>query len=177
VKPGEFVSLTGSKLVQAIKGCWELVWKKDSPAGALLCGFEIPEEYRRNDASLSAGRVYLSFPVWTRETLTYAREQKKSVLEKAAEALKEKDEELEKYQAHPNPLMKALHYRNAYAAAEKYWMQPVKVMEQVPEEDEVFELQTDLFCTTRGLVWSKSLPHGQQILLGTANLAAIPQGG
>jgi hypothetical protein len=173
VKQGEFVSLTGSKLVQAIKGCWELVWKKDSPAGALLCGFEIPEEYKRNGAALAAGRVYLSFPVWTKETLVYAREQKKTVLQKAADALKEKDEHMEKYQAHPNPLMKALHYRNAYAAAEKYWLQPVKLMQQVPEENEVFELQKDLFCTTKGLVWSKSLPRGQQVLLGTANLAAI----
>jgi len=177
VKPGEFVSLTGSKLVKAMKGCWELVWKKDAPAGALLCGFEIPEEYKRNDASLSAGRVYLSFPIWTKETLAYAREQKKNVLERAAEALKEKDEELEKYQAHPNPLMKALHYRNAYLAAEKYWLQPVKAMQQVPEEDEVLELQNDLFCTTKGLVWSKTLPRGAQVLLGTANLVVVPQEG
>jgi len=175
IKEGEFVNIGGSQLVKAIKGCWELVWKKDVPAGALLCGFEIPEEYQRNEATLPSGRIYLSFPVWTAETLAYAREQKKSILQAAADALKEKDEELEKYQAHPNLLMKALHYRNAYAAAEKYWLQPVKLMEQVPEEDEVIKLQNDLFCTTKGLVWSKPLPRGVQKLLGTANLALAPQ--
>lgn len=177
IKEGQFINLGGSQLVKAVKGCWELVWKKDSPAGAFLCGFEIPEEYKRNDASLPSGRIYLSFPVWTKETLAHAREQKKQILEAAAEALKEKDEELKKYQEHPNPLMKALHYRNAYAAAEKYWLQPVKAMEMVPEENEVLELQNDLFCTTKGLVWSKSLPRGMQTLLGTANLTPVPQEG
>jgi hypothetical protein len=170
VKEGEFISLTGAKMVKAIKGCWELVWKKDVPAGALLCGFEIPEEYRRNDATLPPGRIYLSFPVWTHETLAYAREQKKRILERAAEALMEKDEELQKYQANPNLFMKALHYRNAYLAAERYWLQPVRAMKQVPDENEVLELQKDLLCTTKGLVWSKSLPRGTQVLLGTANI-------
>lgn len=173
VKEGEFISLTGTKMVKAIKGCWELVWKKDVPAGALVCGFEIPEEYQRNDATLPPGRIYLSFPIWTKDSLAHAREQKKRILEQAAEALKEKDEELEKYQANPNPLMKALHYRNAYLAAERYWLQPVKAMQQVPEEHEVLELQKDLLCTTKGLVWSKALPRGAQVLLGTANLALV----
>lgn len=177
LKQGEFVSLTGSKLVNAIKGCWELVWKKDATAGALLCGFEIPEEYKRNDASLQAGRVYLSFPVWTKDTLAYAREQKKLVLKEAADAIKEKDEALQKYQSDPNLLQKALHYRNAYIAAEKYWLQPLRAMQQVPDEDEVVELQKDLFCTTKGLVWSKALPRGSQVLLGTANLVPVPQEG
>ncbi len=175
-KEGEFISLTGSKMVKAIKGCWELVWKKDVPAGVLLCGFEIPEEYQRNEATLPPGRIYLSFPVWTKDSLAHAREQKKRILEQAAEALKEKDEELEKYQANPNPLMKALHYRNAYLAAERYWLQPVKTVQQIPEENEVMELQKDLYCTTKGLVWSKALPRGSQVLLGTANLAAVVQG-
>lgn len=177
LKHGEFVSLAGTKTVKAIKGCWELVWKEDAPAGALVCGFEISEMYQRNDAILLPGRIYLSFPVWTRETLAYARVEKVRILSTAAEALKEKDAMMEKYFADPNPWMKALHYRNAYAAAELYYNQPVKVVEQVPDEDEVFQLQDNLFCTTRGTIWSKALPRGTSVLLGGASIKPLPQEG
>ena len=175
LKYGEFVSLAGAKTVKAIKGCWEMVWKEDSPAGALICGFEISEEYKRNDAVLSPGRIYLSFPVWTKETLAYAQAEKDRILSKAAEALKEKDAMMEKFYSDPNPLMKALHYRNAYAAAEMYYNQPVKRMEQVPDDDEVIQLQDNLFCTTKGTIWSKALPRGESVLLGAANLKPLPQ--
>ena len=177
LKCGEYVSLAGAKTVKAIKGCWEMVWKEDAPAGALICGFEISEEYKRNDAVLSPGRIYLSFPVWTKETLAYAQAEKDRILSKAAEALKEKDAMMEKFYADPNPLMKALHYRNAYAAAERYYNQPVKSMEQVPGDDEVIQLQDNLFCTTKGTIWSKALPRGDSILLGAANLKPLPQEG
>lgn len=174
-KDGQFVSLEGAQTVKATKGCWELVWKEDVPAGALVCGFEINEEYKRNEAVLSPGRIYLSFPVWTRDTLAYARAEKEQVLSKAAEAIKEKDEMMEKYFSDPNPLMKALHYRNAYAAAERFYNQPVKRVEQVPEENEVFQLQDNLFCTTKGTIWSKTLPRGTSVLLGAANLTPLPK--
>jgi len=175
LKQGEFVSLAGAKTVRALKGCWEMVWKKDSPAGALVCGFEIPEQYQRNEALLMPGRIYLSFPVWTKDTLAFARAEKERVLAKATEALREKDEMMEKYVSDPNPFMKALHYRNAYAAAEKFYRQPVNAVRAVPDSDEVFQLQDDLFCTTKGTIWRKALPRGQSVLLGSASLKPLPQ--
>ena len=71
--------------------------------------------------------------------------------------------------------MKALHYRNAYAAQEKNWNQPVKRYDMVPEEDEVLTLQDDLLLTTKGLLWSKTLPIGEQVLLGTATISLEPK--
>jgi hypothetical protein len=173
VKEGSFVSVLGTQVVKTMKGCWEMVWRKDSPAGAILCGFEIPEEYKRNDATLPKGRIYLSFPVWTKETLAYARSEKERILKRAEELLEEKNQAMEKVQETNNPLMKALHYRNAYAAAEKYVMQPVAKVKEVPEEDEVIALQENLLLTAKGLVWSKDLPRGEQVLLGTANISPV----
>lgn len=52
VEDGQFVSLSGVKHVTGKKGSWEVVWKNDAPAGSLICGFELPESYARNDAHL-----------------------------------------------------------------------------------------------------------------------------
>jgi hypothetical protein len=171
IKEGYFINNRGTQVVKTMKGCWELVWKKDAPAGALLCGFEVPEEYKRNEATLPKGRMYLSFPVWTKETLAFARSEKVRIIERAKECLGARDEELAKMDATPNPLMKALYYRNAYAAVEQYYMQPLKRLESIPDEGDIIAIQDDLFLTTKGLVWSKNLPRGEQVLLGAARLA------
>lgn len=89
----------------------------------------------------------------------------------AEDAMKKKDEEMEKYLSESNILKKALHYRNAYAEFEKYCMYPIERMKQVPEPDEIIEMQEDLLLTTRGTVWSKNLPDGKQELLGTVTVA------
>ena len=163
----------GTKFVKALKGCWEMVWREEAPAGSLLCGFEIPEEYKRNTAILPKGRIYVSFPIWTKEGLRYAQEKKKEVMDKAKELLRLKDEELAKYSETKNPFMKALHYRNAFAHSADYLDLPKKLYEHVPVDEDVVEIQDDLFLTTKGLVWAKNLPNGKQTLLGSAN--AFPE--
>eukprot|EP00980_Cylindrotheca_fusiformis_P004059 scaffold880_cov132-Cylindrotheca_fusiformis.AAC.55 len=170
IEGGHYISLKGMETIKTSKSCWELNWKKDSLAGALVCGMEILEDYERNEATLAKGRIYLSFPVWHQEGLDSARSEKERVTKNAEEALQLKNEEMSKYQETNNPIMKALHYRNAYAAAETYFLQPIKQMEMVPAEDEVLELQDDLFLTTKGLIWSKALPAGHQVLLGSATI-------
>ena len=94
---GHFISQKGIEHIEATKSAWEVNWKKDLPAGALVCGFETPCEYNRNDAVLPKGRIYLSFPIWNEEGLAFAREQKAYVNKAAKEAQKERDEEIEKY--------------------------------------------------------------------------------
>lgn len=168
---GHFISLKGAQQIKTSKSCWELNWTEDAPAGALICGMEILEDYERNDARLSKGRIYLTFPVWNQEGLDSARIEKATVMKAAEEALKLKDEELSKSFETKNPIMKALYYRNAYAAAETYYNQPMKRMKMVPAEDEVIKLQDDLFLTTTGLIWSKVLPAGKQVLLGSATIS------
>ena len=177
IKEGHYITAAGMQLIHSFKGCWEMIWRKDASAGAFLCGFEIPEDYKRNDATLPKGRIYLSFPIWTKEGLDFARQEKVRIMARAKMFLDEKNEELKRYQEATNLLQKALHYRNAYEATEKYWLQPVKSMQQVPDENEVVELQDDLLLTTKGLVWTKSDGiFGKQVLLGTAKLATVVEG-
>jgi hypothetical protein len=173
IKDGHYTGMSGPQEVRALKGSWEMVWRKDAPAGTLLCGFEVPEEYKRNDATLPKGRIYFSFPIWTKDGLVYARSEKESVIAQAKEHLDTRNEQFEKMQATNNPIMKALHYRNAYDAVENYGFQPLKMLEGIPDEDEVIKIQDDLFLTTKGLVWSITLPRGKQVLLGTANIANL----
>jgi hypothetical protein len=174
VEEGTFISQVGQQFVKALNGCWELVWRDGAPAGNLICGLELPEEVKRNEAILPKGKIYITFPVWTKETLEQMQLQKGKIMGLANEALAEKDAELAKMQATGNILQKALHYRNAYAAAEKYFIQPKKQFESVPSKDEVVAFQDDLLVTTKGTVWTKSLPNGKQVLLGAANLKLAP---
>jgi hypothetical protein len=171
IQEGRFIDTSGTRRVKTLKGCWEVVWRKDAPAGALICGFEVPEEYSRNGASLSSGRMYMSFPLWTQEGLAEGMERKQYVLKRVKECIEERDEELMKMEQTNNPLMKALHYRNAYAAMEAYYMQPISSLQHVPDEGETLQFDEDLFLTTRGLIWKKDmLSRGSQVLLGGANI-------
>lgn len=177
VQEGSFTTIQGTQHVRALNACWELIWKDDTPAGALICGFEIPEEYKRNDAVLPSDRMYLSFPIWTKDGLEYGQSEKARVESLVAELISKKNKELEKMNETSNPLMKALHYRKAYEYTEKFGMQPVERLQRIPSNDEVIMLQDDLYLTTTGLAWQKELPKGRQLLLGTAtiNLANPPQ--
>jgi hypothetical protein len=168
---GSFVSMKGQQQVQTLNGCWEMVWRQNALAGSLICGFQVPEDYTRNDASLPKGNIYLSFPIWNKAGLAEAQAIKESTLLRAKQLLTEKDQQLEKMSATPNPLMKALHFRNAAAAMERYEMQDLKRIEIVPSNDEVIPLHDDdLLLTTKGLVFSKegSFHQGRHVLLGTA---------
>eukprot|EP00545_Synedropsis_sp_CCMP1620_P003111 CAMPEP_0119008880 /NCGR_PEP_ID=MMETSP1176-20130426/4000_1 /TAXON_ID=265551 /ORGANISM="Synedropsis recta cf, Strain CCMP1620" /LENGTH=274 /DNA_ID=CAMNT_0006961291 /DNA_START=65 /DNA_END=889 /DNA_ORIENTATION=+ len=170
LKEGSFVDMNGQKTVKTLNGCWEMVWKQNASAGSLICGFDIPEEYSRNDASLDAGRLYLSFPIWTKIGLKEAQEQKEFVMSRTKELMNEKNEHMAKYQADHNPLMKALHYRNAVAAVEKNSFLDLKSVDMVPSSDDIIPLQDDLLLTTKGLVFSKdgSFHRGRHLLLGAA---------
>jgi hypothetical protein len=175
IQEGSFITHLGQQFVKALmNGAWEFVWREGAPAGNLICGLELPEEVKRNGAILPKGKIYMTFPVWTRATLEQMQLQKDKIMDLASQALAEKDAELAKMQKTGNILQKALHYRNAFAAAEKYYIQPKKQYEMVPSHDEVISFQDDLLVTTKGTVWTKSLPNGKQVLLGAANMKLAP---
>ena len=187
VKSGHFIDLTGTVQAQfAPLGSWELVWRKDSPAGSLVCGLDLQQDAVRNHAVLPQGRVYLTFPVWNARSLREYQERKAYVSVTAAQHLQDRDDELQKMQATHNLFAKALHYRNAAAAVEKYSLQPVRSMALVPSDEEVIRLtaatagsttedeDNDLFLTRMGTVWTKNngksglQVFGQQTFLGAA---------
>eukprot|EP00978_Attheya_sp_CCMP212_P010024 scaffold24007_cov49-Attheya_sp.AAC.3 len=170
---GSFISMNGLEQVELENGCWEMVWRDGAPAGSLVCGFDLLHEAKRNDASLTPGKVYMTFPIWTEEGLTEAQDIKKQKEAIFKKHLDEKDLQLEMMQETSNVLMKALHYRNAAAAAEKMWMTDLKNIKMVPSNDEVIHLEKNgLLLTTKGLVWRKeekaAFKPADHTLLGTA---------
>lgn len=174
---GWFIDMTGKKDVQLKNGCWELIWRDGALAGTLVCGFDVTESYTRNDATLSPCRLYLSFPVWSSEGLKTAQKDKKTVMDRARGFVNEKESAFAKMKETSNPIMKALHYRNAYAAMEKYSMENVKAFDMVPSDEEVltFGLDQDMLVTTKGLAFSKEggFQKGQHVLLGAAYAAEV----
>jgi len=152
--------------------CWEMVWRDGAPAGSLVCGFDISDDYHRNDATLPKGKTYISFPVWTTEGLADAREQKA----KSMGYNQAKRDALDEFQQEPNLLLKALKYREACVAAEKCSLYPMRNFAIVPDAEEIVpfrkhqESADDIWLTTRGVVWATELPRGQKVVLGSANI-------
>ena len=44
VKAPSFIGMNGMERVKLDRGGWEMVWRKNSPAGSLICGFDVPKE-------------------------------------------------------------------------------------------------------------------------------------
>jgi len=168
INEGWFIDMSGKKSVKTLNGCWEMVWKENSIAGSLVCGFDIPEEYKRNQATLPKCRLYMNFPLWTKAGLEDALQKKKVMLSRARKFNAEKEMEMEKMQTAQNPIVRALHYRNAASAKDMWRRQNVKQFDTVPSFDEVIQLQDDLLLTTKGMAFSRegTFKRGKHFLLG-----------
>lgn len=172
IQPGQFISMVGREVIDTLQGAWEMVWKKDAPAGTVVFGWDLPKDYVRNEARLPKGLVYVSFPIWSSEGLSEARKRKASVMEACEKKLRERDEALEKYEKETNILKKMMAFREAAAALEEYWSYPVDYMKHVPEAHEIINMRDGLVLSANGFVW-KTLPGGQSSLLGTATAAPV----
>jgi hypothetical protein len=152
-----FIGMNGKQKVPLEHCCWEMVWREGAPSGVIVCGFDVPTEVKRNQASLPAGRLYLSFAVWTKVGLVDAQNHKVDVVNRARKHIKDKEDELVKMDSTSNPLKKAIHFRNAAEATERYQMQDMERsrVQQVPEPEDVVPIKNDLLLATKGLAWSK----------------------
>lgn len=148
-----FIDMTGTQAVRLEQGAWEVVWRDNSPSGSLVVGFNVPDTYQRNDATLPKGKLYMSFPVWTTETLAKAQELKSDAQARGKELLDEKAEAMRKYEADGNILKKAMFYKEALSAAERFSLVPL--YKDVPADKDTMILQDDLIINTQGSVWSK----------------------
>lgn len=173
---GHYVDLKGTQHVDMHKACWEMCWRKDRPAGTLICGFELDKDYRRNDAVLPKGEVFVSFPLWTREGLKIGQEEKHKVELQLEHYLQERDEALRAFDETDNPIMKAIHIRQAFAATDKYNAVDHHTLSTIPFDHQVFPIQDDLLLTVKGLLWTRdSEQPDSHILLGHADVALAPK--
>lgn len=129
----------------------------------------------RNSAKLPAGRLYISFPIWTRDLLVEQQTAKADCLKRAAEYNAEKNHELEEMQKTENLFMKAVHYRNAAAAYEKMELTGVRSYQWIPDMDDVVLLKDDLLVGTTGSIWTVSKDiFRAKTLLGGAEIRIDP---
>jgi hypothetical protein len=156
LQQGHYVDMTGANYLDTINGCWEIVWRDGAAAGVLVCRFDLTKDYRRNDAILSKGPLFLSFPVWTRETLNQKQEHKRTYETLAKQLDLEHEQEMEKMHATDNVFMKAWHYRSAADARRKHISEiPHRQLSQIPSDDEIISLDDGLYLSNKGLVWSR----------------------
>jgi hypothetical protein len=154
-------------------GAWEMIWRRDAPAGALIMGFDAGE-IRRNKVSLPVGRVYVTFPVWTSKSLQDLRDRKAVAEKKAIEAMDRQQEELRKMQETGNLIAKALHFRNACKANEDFDYSGYRGYESMNLDRDMIPLKGDLHLCSLGTVWTKKeglFGSNEQVLLGTASVA------
>jgi hypothetical protein len=175
VNEGSFITIAGTKHVHMKNPSWELVWRENKPAGTLICGFEVPQSYRRNGnaAELPEGNIYLSFPVWSEEGLLACQAELHHIEECREKYLKERDYELELCDQTKNPFMKAFHIHKAFHAVDKSLSLPRTSSESIPDFTKVLKMQDDLFLTMTGLVYRQRGDfNGQQNheFLGTAQV-------
>jgi hypothetical protein len=164
--PGQFIDMTGlTKLPwDSTTACWELVWRENAMNGYLICALSMSTDkdfHKMNNkgASLPGNNnpIYISFPVWTRADLDDYQKRKEDVLVSASKHLAERDEEIMKMQMTNNILQKAVHYRNAAAAAEMYSLYPVHQMStKVPNDNDIIPLDNDgtIMLTKQGTIWT-----------------------
>lgn len=174
IAEGQYVSMLGTQHVRMNKACWEMCWRKDKPAGTLICGVELPHEYRRNEAALPQGEIFLSFPLWTKAGLKIGQVEKQKIEVKLQKFLEERDEALIKFEETENPVLKAIHIQNAFAALDRYNSVDHQTMEAIPMDHQVLTIQEDLLLAIKGLVWSKD-PAGGHLLLGHADVSFASQ--
>jgi len=172
-QPARFVDMTGSQRVALKNSCWEMIWRDGAHAGMLICGFHLDKSISRNQASLPEGRIYLSFPFWTHENLVERQAYKRQVEAQAAQYLEERDDKLKQMQRSNNILEKALLYRSAAEAVEKWSLTNIQQAKNIPEDSDVIRLNHGLLLTRQGTLWTKNdmnFRH-RQILLGTATIS------
>lgn len=81
------------------------------------------------------------------------QERKREVTELNAEAMQEKEEHLKKMHATNNVIMKAFHYRNAFAAFEKVLYAPQ--VSAIPDTADLIELPNGLLIVQEGSLYRK----------------------
>ncbi len=152
---GKFINLQGSQSLPIEQEAWELVWADERPAGSLVCGFHLSSPVSRNDAVLPKGPIFLNFRVWTKKGLHEIQNQKMSYERKFSEHMQSQEEALEKMHATGNPIMKAVHFRNAAAANEMLSLMYTDRFQTVPmTEDDVVTIGDGLLVAKQGSIWT-----------------------
>lgn len=169
VRTGQFVDMTGTRAAHLENGAWEIVWKNDARSGSLICGFDVPEAIKRNAATIPKGRMYMTFPLFTDDTLRHFRERKAEAEEKAMELLDAIKDTTARFAEASSPLEKAKLLGENQKAHEALSESGYLSYERMPLERDMVRLAGGLHLCSLGTVWTKTEGwFGDHVLLGNA---------
>lgn len=114
-----FIGMNGKETVPLRHGCWELVWREGGGAGVIVCGFQLEEAVKRNEATLAKGRIYMSLPVWIKQGLQEQQAYRRLVEARAEKYTREKMDAFRKMESTTDPMTKAQEFRNLAEATER----------------------------------------------------------
>ncbi len=174
IEKGSYISMEGVQHVDCQKGCWEMCWVKGRPAGTIVFGFSLPQEYFRNNAILPEGDMWVSFPLWTADGLAYGQGLKRDVLAEIEMYNRMWQEELEKYEMTDNPIMGMIHKQKAHIFATKCDELYDYSLETIPEDDDCHKLEDDLLLSKTGLIWKNNGKN--DVLIGQAVVSPVDKG-
>lgn len=73
LKDGTFINMEGQQTAELHDGVWEMIWRDNSPAGLIICGFHLNKDAVRNALT---GMIYMSWPVWSSDELQNQQKRK-----------------------------------------------------------------------------------------------------
>uniref|UniRef100_A0A6U3DFG1 Uncharacterized protein n=1 Tax=Entomoneis paludosa TaxID=265537 RepID=A0A6U3DFG1_9STRA len=159
VKNGSLIDLSGMKKIPFQDGSWEMAWKEGAHNGMVVCAFDLPETVSRNDNSLPPCRMYVEFPIWTKEGLMEDQAYKLVLDERRQANEDEKNQALLQYRQESNPFLKLKHYHAALQAVERNSLTPN--YNHVPMgTNDIVELNQGISLAKQGTVFMKPKTNG-----------------
>lgn len=188
IKSGNFINMKGQQNINMFRPSWELIWPEETPSGSLVMGFELPEDYSRNEHSttFTSGNICIRFQVWSKSTLAYGQAERHRLVSEHDRLCREKEESLDLFNECQifNPIQKVLHLRHAVIADDELERVLSALEAAGPDlssskegeeynENIVMKLKDDLYITKVGHIYHQSgnFDGGhQQEKVGTARL-------
>jgi len=98
-----------------------MIWPEERPSGSLVIGFELPQDYRRNEngAIFPAGNIFLRFPVWSKDSIEDGKAEYERILSERQKIVVEQEQALHVFKNTRNPIEKIMSLRSAIIADEK----------------------------------------------------------
>jgi len=167
-QPGNYINMKGQQHIHLLRPSWELIWPKETPSGSLVMGFELPQDYSRNEHSttFTSGNICIRFQVWSKSTLAYGQAERYRLVEENDRLHQEKEEALDLFnECRFNPIQKVLYLRHALTIDEKLERVVSALKEAGPDlsseteeynEKIIMKLKNDLYITKVGYIYHQN---------------------
>jgi len=189
LQPGSFIDMKGEQHIDVYRPSWEMIWPQETPSGSLVMGFELPQDYSRNEYSttFTSGNIYLRFPIWSKLTLAFGQAKRQSLVVEHDRLYQQKKEALDLCnECRFNPIHKMFHLRHAITIDDKL-EDTIKALEAAGPDlsserggeynkNMVMKLKDNLYVSKVGLIYrqkGKFDGESNHEKIGTAHLVKL----